>query len=423
MVLDIYALDVGNIDDGPYTAGVGRLIPYHYGTMHSEEFKSQFPNGFMPLVKKAAGFGSRLGIWMGPDGFGRTPEEEKARMDMMISLCRDYNFIAFKMDAVAGQLRPEKQEILKQTINTCRTYCPDLMILNHRVNFGTAQPVVTTSLWEGVETYIDVFMPNDRTATHHRAGSLARELPPRLTRRLEDHGVCLSSCLDFWDDELVLQAFNRSLLLSPSIYGNPWFLRDDEYPKLARIFNLHRRFKDILVEAIALPEDQYGPFAVSRGDSTTRFITLRNLTWNTKTYRIQLDESVGLKKNEEVSIRQLFPSERILGHFQWGNSLEVEVLPFRTCLILASTRQIDEWGILGCDFEVVRDTPGQPVIFKLFGMPGSTVKIQLPTEYRKFTTARMGSVQMNDLIRGKEIEVNFPGQTNEEPWHRKIGVL
>ena len=224
MVLDIYALDVGNIDDGPYTSGVGRLIPYHYGTMQSEEFKSQFQNGFMPLMKKAAGFGGRMAIWMGPDGFGSTPEEEKARIDMLVSLCRDYNFIAFKVDAVAGQLRPEKQEVFKQAINTCRTYTPDLMILNHRVGFGSAQSVVSTSLWEGVETYIDVFMPNERTGTHHRVGSLARELPPELTRRLEDHGVCLSSCLDFWEDELVLQAFNRSLLLSPSTYGNPWFL-------------------------------------------------------------------------------------------------------------------------------------------------------------------------------------------------------
>ena len=423
MVLDIYALDVGNIDDGPYTAGVGRLIPYHYGTMHSEEFKSQFPNGFMPLVKKATGFGGRLAVWMGPDGFGRTPEEEKARMDMLISLCRDYNFIAFKIDAVAGQLRPEKQEIFKQTIDTCRTYCPDLMILNHRVNFGAAQPVVTTSLWEGVETYIDVFMPNDRTAIHHRAGALARELPPGLTRRLEDHGVCLSSCLDFWEDELVLQAFNRSLLLSPSIYGNPWFLRDDEFPKLARIFNLHRRFKDILVEAIELPEDRYGPFAVSRGDSSTRLITLRNLTWNTKTYHVKLDESIGLKKNEDVSVRQFFPSERILGHFKWDSSIEAKVLPFRTCLILAAATQIDEWGIRGCDYEIVRDTPGQPIIIKLLGMPESTAKIQLPAEYRKFNAARIDGVEMNDLIRGKEIEVNFPGKMNKESWHRKIGVL
>ncbi len=423
MVLDIYALDVGNIDDGPYTAGVGRLIPYHYGTMQSEEFKSQFPNGFMPLAKRAVGFGGRLAVWMGPDGFGSTEEEEKARIDMLVSLCRDFNFIAFKIDAVAGQLRPEKQEIFKQAINKCRAYAPDLMILNHRVNFGDAEPVVTTTLWEGVETYIDVFMPNDRTGAHHRVGSLARELPPGLTRRLEDHGVCLSSCLDFWDDELVLQAFNRSLLLSPSIYGNPWFLRDDEFPKFARIFNLHKRFKDILVQAIELPEDRYGPFAVSRGDNITRFITLRNLTWKTKTYRIQLDDSIGLRKNKHVSIRQFFPTERILGGFKWGSVLEVEVLPFRTCLILASTGQIDEIGVQGCGYEVVRDTPGKPVILKLLGMPGTTAKIQLPVEYRKFASARIDGEEKNDLTRGKRIQVHFPGIVHKEPWHKKIGVL
>ncbi len=423
MVLDIYALDVGNIDDGPYTAGVGRLIPYHYGTMQTEEFKSQFPNGFMPLVKKAAGFGGRLGIWMGPDGFGSTPEEEKARIDMMVSLCRDYNFIAFKIDAVAGQLRPEKQEVFEQTINTCRTYCPDLMILNHRVSFGSAQPVVTTSLWEGVETYIDVFMPNDRTAPHHRAGSLARELPPGLTRRLEDHGVCLSSCLDFWDDELVLQAFNRSLLLSPSIYGNPWFLRDDEYPKLARIFNLHRRYKDILIEAMPLPEDRYGPFAVSRGDATTRFISLRNLSWDAKNYRVKLDSSIGLQKKKDVSIRRLFPTECMLGDFPWGGHLEVEVLPFRTCLLLVSTTQVDELGILGCEYEIVRDIPGKPVILKLLGLPGSQTKLQLPKEYRQFSKAQIDGVEKNELTRGEKVEVKFPGKRNPEPWHKRIGSL
>ncbi len=423
MVLDIYALDVGNIDDGPYTAGVGRLIPYHYGTMQSEEFKSQFPNGFMPLVEKAAGFGSRLAVWMGPDGFGNTPDEEKARVDMLVSLCRDYNFIAFKIDAVAGQLRPEKQDVFKQAINTCRSFTPDLMILNHRVNFGTAQPVVTTSLWEGVETYIDVFMPNDRTGTHHRVGSLARELPPELSRRLEDHGVCLSSCLDFWDDELVLQAFNRSLLLSPSIYGNPWFLRDDEYPKFARIFNLSRKYKDILVEAIKLPEDQYGPFAVSRGDAATRFITLRNLSWNTKLYQIELDESIGLLENKDVSVRRLFPTERIIGDFKWGSGVEIEVLPFRTSLILVSTAPIDELGIQGCDYEVVRDTSEKPVIVKLLGNPGSTAKIQLPQDYRQFAAAQIDGVEMGDLIRGRTIDVNFQGKMSRNPWHKKIGVL
>ncbi|MFH1942733.1 MAG: hypothetical protein ABIL68_11595, partial [bacterium] len=423
MILDVYALDVGNIDDGPYTAGVGRLIPYHYGTMQSEEFRAQFPDGFAPLGKKAAAFGGRLAVWMGPDGFGDTQEEEKARADMLISLCRDYNFIAFKIDAVAGQLRPEKQEIFLRTINTCRTFCPDPMVLNHRVNFGSAQPVVTTSLWEGVETYIDVFMPNDRTASHHRAGSLARELPPGLTRKLEDHGVCLSSCLDYWEDDLVLQAFNRCLLLAPSIYGNPWFLRDDEFPKFTRIFNLHRRYRDILIDGIALPEERYGPFAVSRGSGQVRLITFRNLTWNTKTYHVRLDDSIGLQKNTKVEVRQLHPSEHILGDFQWGDEVDVKVLPFRSCLILASTQPSDELGVSGCNYEIVRDAPGKPVVIKLLGWPGSTAKIRLISGNRKFQSAHLDGIEQKNLRMGKEISVKFSGESFKEPWHRKIGDL
>ena len=91
--------------------------------------------------------------------------------------------------------------------------------------------------------------------------------------------MCLSSCLDYWEDDLVLQAFNRSLILAPEIYGNPWLLRDDEFPRLARLVQPapalprhpgRRRW--------CCPRSSYGPYAVSRGDAETRFITLRNLT-------------------------------------------------------------------------------------------------------------------------------------------------
>ncbi|MFG0252559.1 MAG: hypothetical protein ACF8NJ_06770, partial [Phycisphaerales bacterium JB038] len=300
MELDIYSLDVGNIDDGPYTAGVGRFIPDHYGSLDSAEFQAQFPRGFGPLVDRAAAFGCRLGIWLGPDGFGTTPEEERTRREMMVELCRDYNFLMFKLDAVAGNLRPEKQETLAATLEECRQHCPDLIVLNERVTLGKAAPHTTTSLWAGAETYIDVFMSNDDTALHHRAGALARPTIPNLTRLLEDHGVCFSSCLDFWEDDLVLQAFNRNSVISPQIYGNPWFLRDDEYPKLARLFNLHRRHRERLVHALPLPAEEYGPHALSRGDGQIRFLTLRNLTWEPVTYGVRLDESIGLTEAETV---------------------------------------------------------------------------------------------------------------------------
>ena len=423
MGLDIYALDVGNIDDGPYTAGVGRLIPYHYGNFDAGEFATKFPNGFAPLVKKAASFGCRLGIWLGPDGFGETPGDEKKRTELLVSFCRDFNFISFKLDAVAGDLRPEKQDALIRTIEACRSYCPDLLVLNHRVKLGKALPYATTSLWEGEETYIDVFMNNSTTATHHRVGSMARGLTPGMTRLMEDHGVCLSSCLDYWEDELVLQAFNRSLLLAPELYGNPWFLRDDEYPKLARLFNLHRRYGDILVNGIRLPEDRCGPFAVSRGDGSTRFITLRNLTWDPVTYSLTLDGSIGLERQPTVEVRRFHPTERIMGKFAWGSEVSVEVLPFRACLIAASTRPMTEFGVAGCDFEVVRDAPGKPVIIRLLGMPGTNAKITLEPGGHTVGSGKLDDVLEAGLAGGKEIPISFSGKPLKKPWHRRIGVM
>ena len=105
---------------------------------------------------------------------------------------------------------------------------------------------------------------------------------------------CLSSCLDYWEDDLFLQAFSRNLILSPQLYGSPWFLRDDEFPKLARLFNLHRRYREILTKGMVLPEENYGPHAVSRGNGTTRLVTLRNLGWEPVTRTVALDGTIGL---------------------------------------------------------------------------------------------------------------------------------
>jgi len=280
--LDIYAFDAGAIDGKRW-----------YGSMESDKFKRQFPNGFGPVYESAKALGTRLGIWGGPDGFGATEQEAAQR----VSLCRDYQFALFKFDTVAGDLRDTKQAEFADMMARCREYAPDLILLNHRINLGdTALPHATTFLWEGKETYTDVHMVNSQPAPHHRAGALERGLPPKLSRLTEDHGVCLSSALDHWDDELVLQAFNRALILSPQIYCNPWLLRDNEYPKLARIFNLAREHKALLVNATRLPKKQYGPYAVARGDEKTRLLTLRNLNWEPKNYTLRITKEMGLQR-------------------------------------------------------------------------------------------------------------------------------
>jgi hypothetical protein len=411
MRLGIYAFDAGAIDSQQF-----------YGRMDSERFRKQFPNGFKEITELAKSFDCRLGLWGGPDGFGDTPEEEAARTEMLIGLCRDYGFQLFKFDAVCGQLRDDKQHAFINAMTGCRQHAPDLVVLNHRLNLNEeARRHATTYLWEGRETYIDVHMANRGTATHNRAGVLERGLPPGLGRLTEDCGVCLSSCLDFWEDDLVLHAFNRSLILAPELYGNPWLLRDDEFPKLARIFNLHFRNGGILAEGMTLPAS-YGEHAVARGDNRTRFITLRNLGWNPITINLRLDGEIGLTSKGRVELRQYHPSEHVLGTFEYGDSVPVIVDPFRACLVMATVAPVEEIGVTGCRYEVVRDTPGKPVKIKLLGSPGSKNKVKLHAGSRKFRDTRIDGRSAPDVL-GEGMDVSFPGSAGDASPHRKLADL
>jgi hypothetical protein len=329
--LDIYAFDAGNIDGSLY-----------YGSMKSDRFKQNFPENFKNVSRFAASMGTKLGMWGGPDGFGDTPETASERTETIVSLFRDYNFGLLKLDGVCGPLRPEKYGEFEAMMRQVRHYAPDMILLNHRLQLGSGERYATTFLLGGAETYIDVFMTNRQTAPHHRAAALSRELPPNLTRLTEDHGVCLSSCLDYWDDDLILQAFNRNLILAPQIYGNPWLLRDDEFPYLAYIFNLHRKYRKILVDGIILPESRYGMNAVSRGDAATRFITLRNLSWETKKYKIRLDNEIGLTAKGKINICILHPYYETLKPQKYASEVEIEVLPFRSALVKLSTEKDDD---------------------------------------------------------------------------------
>ena len=219
-------------------------------------------------------------------------EEEEKRFTFYADLCRKYHFALFKLDGVCGVLRAEKASVFADLLRECRKYSPDLIVLNHRLNLYEAEPHVTTFLWQGAETYVDVHSANGNTGSHHRCFIFDRGLPDDLERLAEDHGVCISSCPDYFDDDLIYQAFGRCMILSPEIYGNPWFLRDDEYARLAYIFNLHKLAAPILVNGLKLPESMGvtqdangnpipGANPVSRGTDSHRFIVTGNNTWNT----------------------------------------------------------------------------------------------------------------------------------------------
>lgn len=342
MQLDIYAWDAGNLD------GADKL----YAADRAQTLHKQYPHGWQPIADAAAEIGCRLGVWGGPDGYGEDEKTEHARQELFVSLCRDYHFAEFKLDGVCGGLREEKQGVFVETMRKCREYAPDLIVLNHRLPLGIGEPYATTFLWNGTETYVDVHICNPKTAMHHREFTFTRGNVPALQRLAEDHGVCISSCPEYFEDDLIYQAFGRSLILAPEIYGNPWFLRDDEYPTLAALYSLHRKYRDILVNGMLLPE-KYGPNAVSRGSGARRFIVTGNDTWNERLVPIRLSEEIGLAPCGQVSVILHHPYTEFLGNFAYGETVELPVHPFRAALIECCDAELAEEMPRDCAYRVI----------------------------------------------------------------------
>ncbi len=354
MQLDIYAWDAGNLDGANKT----------YADFSKGKLKAQYPNGYAPIVDAAAKIGTRMGVWGGTDGYGDTPEEEQKRRDLLVGLCRDYHFALFKFDRVCGKLKKKNRPAFAKTIRECRTYSPDLVLLLHRNKVGKEWIYATTDLWQWKETYVGGNSYNLITAPHHRAFAFIRGLTPNLTRLMEDHGVCICSFNDYFEDDMIIQAFGRCLILAPEIYGNPFFLRDDEYPILARIFNLHRRYRDILVNGMQLPK-KYGTFAVSRGDGDRRFLCTSNPTWEKKDITVSLSEEIGLQKGDSFSLIKRFPYEGLVGVYGWGEEVTLTLPPFRACLLeIVKTEKAD--GVLtGCEYLTLHETDGTPDTVKI----------------------------------------------------------
>ena len=366
MQIKIYAWDAGNFDG----ASEG------YGDLKGEKFRAQYPEEYRNVVQKAAENGIRMGLWGSPDGYGNTEEEQRERVEFFVHLCRDYNFALFKLDGVCGQLRPEKAKVFAEMLQTCRKYSPDLIVLNHRLNLYEGEPYVTTFLWNGSETYTDVLSCNQNTAMHNRAYMFTRGQVPGLSRLAEDHGVCISSSVEYFEDELIYQAFNRSLILAPEIYGNPWLLRDDELPKLARIYNLHRRNATILVDGMTLPEEQYGNCAAVRGSQSKRFLATGNNSWEPKVISVPLTEEIGLKATGEIYVNLHHPYEQHLGCFKVGDTVQVELPPFRAVLLEVAVADEAEPMLLGCAYEMVKeDETGAPVEVKLLKSAGGVIEL------------------------------------------------
>ena len=388
MQLDIYAWDAGNLDGANGT----------YETLDGAKLSRQYPNGYAPVVKAAADIGARMGVWMGPDGYGEDEQTAAARRELLVSLCRDYHFALFKMDGVCGELREDVRRNFCEVQAECRKYSPDLVLLNHRLDLGEGDKYATTFLWQGAETYVDIFSYNQCTAPHNRAFIFSRGTTDGLRRLTEDHGVCLSSCMDRFEDDLVYQAFNRNLILAPEIYGNPWLLNDKEQPRLAHIYNLHRRLNDILVDGMLLPEEKYGANAVARGNDKTRVLVFGNPTWEAKEFQIKLDDEIGLAPCASVTVISHYPATYKVGRYAYGATAKIKVEPFRAVLLevcdsCAAPKLLCDQPhrVIGKNrYERMRELPS---IKKL----GTTASVAVPTHAEKLIESTLFAMNNDSL--------------------------
>ena len=254
-------------------------------------------------------------------------------------------------------MREEKRHEFARSMQECRKYSPDLILLNHRNDLGEEEKYATTFLWGGMETYVDVHCYNTVTALHNRAYTFFRGHTPDLKRLTEDHGVCISSSVGYFEDDLVYQAFNRSLILAPEIYGNPWLMRDDELPRLARIYNLHRRFRNILVDGM-LPDPTLGDLgnnAAFRGSEKQRFFTTGNATWTAKEIKIPLNEKIGLSPIKKVCVHRYFPTELFIGEFEYGETVTLSLPPFRAALYQICDSELCDNVVVGGEYRVIKE--------------------------------------------------------------------
>lgn len=355
MQIRIYAWDAGNFDGSSQG----------YGDTESEKFRSQYPEGYKNIVAKAKESGIRLGLWGSPDGYGDDPETEKKRFDFFVHLCKDYDFGEFKLDGVCGPLRPEKAPVFAKMLQECRKYSPDLIVLNHRLPMYEAEPYVTTFLWQGAESYTDVCCSySNNTAMHNRSYMFTRGHVDGLARMTEDHGVCISSSIDYFEDEMIYQAFSRSLILAPELYGNPWLLKDSEQPRLARIYTMHARNAALLVHGVRL-DDSLGAFPVSRGNSSKRFITTGNNSWETKRITVDVNESIGISEKGSYRVILRHPYDVLVATVPFGSSFSIDMLPFRAYLIEVAREDCASPVIPGMAYEVIReDESGNPLEYR-----------------------------------------------------------
>ncbi len=420
---DIYNSDAGLVES------MGTYFP-----QYKPIFDKRFPNGLQTIAEASADLGMKLGLWIGPDGFGDTPEEMEARKQQLVSWVRDFNVGLFKLDTVVSSLSHENKYILEKkyqaladALSEIRVIRPDFVAINHRVNNSPYMLTMTDCiLWKGEETYIDVHITNWDAWLFNRVCSVRRDLSTTFYkvpfRLFEDHGICFNSCVERWADDFVVQAFGRASVISPEMYGTFFFLKDDDYPWLARLIQLHKQSHEILKTSFLLEDGD-----IAHSDGTSAMLVLRNMTWEKIEKFVFLDNRIGLNipKGTPLVLRQRYPYERHLSrngeNYKAGETVSLALEPFEVKLIHVDSQGTDDPYIQGISYEIIPRPDEKKFDVLLLGEPGSTYDLNFNNFGEKTLTWETGKdVRFRD---GNRLRIHFPGNRVDRDYFCSLGAF
>ncbi len=404
---DIYNSDAGLVESQ------GTYFP-----QFKARFDQRFPNGLRTIADMSSRLGMKLGLWIGPDGFGETPASMAARREQLIAWVKDFNVGLFKLDTVVSALAHDDKYILEKKYQSladalaeARRHDPSFVAINHRINNSPYMLTITDCLlWKGEETYIDVHIANTTAALYNRSASIGRELTSEFFktpfRQFEDHGICFNSSVEKWADDLVAQAFGRASVLSPELYGTFFFLPDEDYPRLARLIQLHKRSESMLKQAFPLADGD-----IAHGDGRSSLLILRNPTWGYQTKVVRLDGTIGLAAapGTPLTIRQRYPHEFLISNRETkaGESLRIELEPFAVRMIQVDVGLPDEPYLGGIPYEIVPGPNAASFDVKLLGAAGQQAAVSFHNFGGRSVLSEGRAVNAGE---GQPWRIRFPGR-------------
>ncbi|MGN1410097.1 MAG: hypothetical protein ACI4XJ_07965, partial [Eubacteriales bacterium] len=113
-----------------------------------------------------------------------------------------------------------------------------------------------------------------------------------------------------------------------------------------------------------------------------------NDSWETKKIKITLGDEIGLSEGGKYLVNLRHPYESHIGEFEYGDTVEIELLPFRATLVEISKPDRADPVLVGCEYEMIRENEhGEPLEIKIVRTGGGEIELLSGGKRTHFTSS------------------------------------